>query len=223
LPCKNSKTCDHCLLWEYSEGTHQIENSEKPSEVRKKVENYFFESIPKKIDWQPKSSVQAEFRKHARTGYSYQDLKTLVSNYEENLKCKHKNRFDSREPVNMTWVMSRKIVIFNTDWVENIDQIAYYRQNNSDVTKCECRLVWTGEEYFLLNVNNKGRKGRTTHLVTYNFLLNYTYCFIKTGSTLRGYLAAHNKKLRDTYDVDTHELVPFHIFRSAVFLFWEKC
>ena len=80
----------------------------------------------------------------------------------------------------------------------------------------------TGEEYFLLNVNNKGRKGRTIHLVTYNFLLDYTYCFIKTGSTLRGYLAAHNKKLRDQYGADTHELVPFHIFRSAVFLFWEE-
>ena len=220
LPCKNSKSCHHCLLWEYSEGTHKIENSEKPSEVRKKDENDFFESIPKKMNWPPKSCVQAEFRKHARTGYSYPELLTLVPTNEDNLKCKHKNSFDSRDPVNMMWVMSRKIVVYNTDWVENINRIAYYRPTNSDVTKCDCRLVWTGEEYFLLNVNNKGRKGRTTHLVTYNFLLDYTYCFIKTGSTLRGYLAAHNKKIRDQYGADTHELVPFHIFRSAVFLFW---
>ena len=28
LPCKNSKTCHHCLLWEHSEGTHKIENSD---------------------------------------------------------------------------------------------------------------------------------------------------------------------------------------------------
>ena len=62
------------------------------------------------MNWPPKSSVQAEFRKHARTGYAYPDLKTLIPNYEENLKCKHKNSFDSREPVKMMWVMSRKFL-----------------------------------------------------------------------------------------------------------------
>ena len=223
LPCKNSKTCHHCLLWERSEGTHKIENSDKPSEIRRKSEDDFYASIPKKMNWPPKPEVQAEFRKHARSGYAYPELKKLIPKFEENLVCMHNNSFDKRDPVEMMWVMSRKIVIINTDWVENTDRVAYYRPTIvPGVENCECRQVWTGEEYLVLNVSNKGRKGRTGHLITYNFLLDYTYNFIKTGSTLRGYLAAHNKKMTNQYGAEDHELVPFHIFKNAVFLFWEE-
>ena len=58
--------------------------------------------------------------------------------------------------------------------------------------------------------------------MTYNFLLQYTYSFVKTGSTLRGFLAAHNKRLMDQYGADINDFVPFNIFREGVFQFWEN-
>ena len=42
----------------------------------------------------------------------------------------------------------------------------------------------------------------------------------KTGSTLRGYLASHNRRLVDQYGADPEELLPFHIFKEAVYFFW---
>ena len=60
---------------------------------------------------------------------------------------------------------------------------------------------------------NTGLCGTTTHMVTYNLLLTYTNDFTKIGSTLRGYLASHNRRLIDQYGADPEELLPFHILK----------
>ena len=54
----------------------------------------------------------------------------------------HKNNFDRKDPVEMMWVMSRKIVIINTDWVENTDRVAYYSPTIHGVENCDC-LDWS--------------------------------------------------------------------------------
>ena len=92
----------------------------------------------------------------------------------------------------------------------------YYRPTVNE--KCNCKQTWTGEDALILNVS-RGQCGKTMHLVTYNLMLNYTYAFTKQGCTLRGYLALHNRRLIDQYGVDPEKLLPFHIFKNAVFLF----
>ena len=67
---------------------------------------------------------------------------------------------------------------------------------------------------------NTGLCGTTTHMVTYNLLLTYTNDFTKIGSTLRGYLASHNRRLIDQYGADSEELLPFHILKEAAYFFW---
>ena len=60
---------------------------------------------------------------------------------------------------------------------------------------------------------NTGLCGTTTHLVTYNLLLTYTNDFTRIGST-------HNRRLIDQYGADPEELLPFHIFKEAVYFVW---
>ena len=221
MPCKNSRTCHHTVLWERCEGTHKVENPVKPSEMRKESNIEHNRTLPKKMKWPPNSETQSEFRKLARTGYSYSEMIQLVPEYDDRKCCKmHGNKFDDRNPVDMMWIMSRKVVIINSDWVDHIERVVYYRPTVSD-SKCDCKQTWTGEKKFLLNIT-KGQKGRTTYLMTYNFLLTYTYVFVKSGTTLRGFINAHNKRLVDQYGATDMDLVPFHIFREAVFLFWEN-
>ena len=53
LPCKNSKNCHHCMLWANNEGTHKVENNERPSVNRKRPETEFYRSMPGKMKWPP--------------------------------------------------------------------------------------------------------------------------------------------------------------------------
>ena len=88
----------------------------------------------------------------------------------------------------MGWIFSRKVKIYNGEWVEHKNKTVYYRP--TVVKKCDFKLIWTGEKQILLNIS-RGRKGQIVHLITYNILLNFTHAFTQ-GSTIRGFLSAYN-------------------------------
>ena len=149
----------------------------------------------------------------------YPNLTTLVPKFKPEMICIHGNNFDSRDPIKMLWVLSRKIKIYNTAWVQNVDRVMYFRPTVEK--QCECKQVWTGEDELLLNVS-RGHCGKLVHLVTYNLLLTYTYDFTKLGSTMRGFVASLNSRMKDQYGIETSELLPFHIFRDAIYTFWTE-
>jgi hypothetical protein len=165
----------------------------------------------------PTASTQEKFRDYAKDGYRYSTLNSLLPKFKKNLECIHGEKFDCKDPVKMLWVLSRKVKIYNTEWVPDVDRVVYYRPTANQT--CDCKHIWTGEDCLLLNVN-KGQCGKIVHLVSYNLLLNYTYSFAKQGSTLRGFLASLNNRFVDQYGAEETELLPFHIFREAVYLFW---
>ena len=139
---------------------------------RKKDDSEFYRTMPKTMKWPPAKEMQQKFRENARSGHCFPDLMHLVPNYDAEITCKlHGEKFDGRDPVKMLWVLSRKVVIYNADWVPSKNRVVYYRPTEN--RKCDCKITWTGEEHLLLNVN-KGQCGKTTHLVTYNLLLTYT-------------------------------------------------
>ena len=47
MPCKKSKNCHHCFLWEQSEGTYKVGENTRPSLDRKKAEKDF---VSRRID-----------------------------------------------------------------------------------------------------------------------------------------------------------------------------
>ena len=80
------------------------------------------------------------------------------------------DKFDGRYPIKMLWVYSRKVLINNTDLVPK--RVVFYRPTEN--RKCDCKLILTGEEHLSMIVI-KGQCGKTTHLVTFNLILTYTY------------------------------------------------
>ena len=117
--------------------------------------------------------IATTFRENARSGHSFPDLIDLVPNYDAEITCKlHGEKFDGRDPVKMLWVLSRKVVIYNADWVPSKNRVVYYRPTEN--RKCDCKLILTGEEHLSMIVI-KGQCGKTTHLVTFNLILTYTY------------------------------------------------
>ena len=59
MPCKNSKSCQHCFLWEKTEGTHVVENNkEKPITIRKKDSLESNRTLPRKMKWPPTQDTQ---------------------------------------------------------------------------------------------------------------------------------------------------------------------
>ena len=148
----------------------------------------YFRSMPNKMKWPPTEKIQDKFKENAKSGYNYTELKKLIPGFDKDKVCLHGNPFDAKDPKKMMWVLSRKVIIYNTEYIPANARVVYYRPTVDKA--CDCKETWTGEDYLLLNVN-RGRTGRTTHLITYNLLLNYTYAFTK-GMTQRGFLASHN-------------------------------
>ena len=62
----------------------------------------------------------------------------------------------------------------------------------------------------LLNIS-KDKVGSPVHLLTYNMLFNYSWSFTKMGGSERGFLAAHNNRMRYQYGVDDQELLSWYI------------
>ena len=91
------------------------------------------------MKWPPSVKTQETFRDKAREGYMYPNLTTLVPKFKPEMICVHSKNFDSRDPIKMLWVLSRKIKIYNTAWVQNVDRVMYFRP--TDENQCECKQV----------------------------------------------------------------------------------
>ena len=88
---------------------------------RKRPETEFYRSMPGKMKWPPIAEVQGKFRESAKSGYRFPQLTNMIPEYKQDMKCLHGDEFDSRDPIKMLWVLSRKVVIYNTEWVDKID------------------------------------------------------------------------------------------------------
>ena len=62
------------MLWANNEGTHKVENNERPSVNRKRPETEFYRSMPGKMKWPPIAEVQGKFRESAKSGYRFPQL-----------------------------------------------------------------------------------------------------------------------------------------------------
>ena len=100
-----------------------------------------------------------------------------------------------------------------------LNTIRFFRETDGD---CKCTLGYSGADELLLNIATSpvGRIGKPVHLVTYDLLLDYTYCWSKSGMSQRAFNNKHNQKLQMTYGATQNELLPWHVFRSAVTTFW---
>ena len=73
----------------------------------------------------------------------------------------------------------------------------------------------------LLNTS-KCKLGSPVHIVSINLLLNYTWTFSKLGGSQIGFLAAYNNRMRYQHEASEEELMPWHVWRRAVKVFWTE-
>ena len=93
----------------------------------------------------------------------------------------HNNLFDDRDPISQHWIQTKKVKIYDTNWVPDIERTVYYRPT---VGNCSCKQNWTAEKYLLLNTS-KNKVGSPCHLVTYNLLIDFSWNFAKAKSSQR--------------------------------------
>ena len=221
LPHKESKMCQHVKCFESNEGKEEEnivindQNIPQPNQRNETTKEKHF-SKPRQLTW-PISKNNIEIMKAmAISGYQYENLVNLVPKYEIHLTCgPHGVEFDSRCPIAQKWVQSTDVKIFNTEYVETKTRIVYYRPT---VTGC-CKQTWTGEDFMLLNVS-KDKQGVPVHLVSYNLLFNFSWSFSKMGGSERGFLSAHNNRMRFQYGMDDDQLLPWYVWNRVVKQFW---
>ena len=139
--------------------------------------------------------------------------------HSSEFECKiHKSKFDSRDPKKHGWIQSRNVKIYDTEWLPDVERTVYYRPT---VGNCHCYQTWTGEEEKVLNIS-KNQIGKVVHIVSYKILLNYTWSYCKCGSTRHGFYQAHNNRMMFQYGVENEKLILWHIWNSAVTMFWEE-
>ena len=238
-PHKMSRDCCHVEVLEHFESTRQDKSMNEENENSNNILNDFFDvdidgftekernkkstsekfkNVPEKLEWPLTQEVQKKFRTLARSGFLYSDLTELIPDYDKDLKCPHGHGFDSKDPKKSYYIQTRNVIIFNTEWNPSIQRTAYYRPSLGD---CACFQTCQGKDYFLLNSRNT-KIGSPVFLLTFNLLLSSTWLFSKSGTSLRGFLAAHNNRMISQYGAEQTELLPWHIFMSSIYLFWNE-
>ena len=112
----------------------------------------------KQLNWPPTEKDQEKFRELAKKGHQYKELQELIP--PKGGQCNHNYHWSAECPKEKGWVDSRNIKILHSSYIEPKSRISYYRK----AVGCShgCRLQWTGEDDFLLNMssvynNGKGR------------------------------------------------------------------
>ena len=62
----------------------------------------------------------------------------------------------------------------------------FYRK--TDQGKCDCKLIYEGDEDFILRIGGSSEvknKNRSVHLITYSLLFDFTLDFFENGTTTR--------------------------------------
>ena len=231
-PHNKYENCSHAKVWTKEKGKELISNAkgtiisnqnepivdgnEEPEDDMKKYET----PIYGKLKWPHDANTQEVFREIEKERFS--KLKNLVPTYLPKLKCKHRNKFKSDDPIKNEWIMSRNVRIFHIGLIEEMERIIYYRPSEGT---CNCRQSYTGEEDMLLvaRLSVYHRKGidQVCDLMTYPLLSHCTNRFGR-NSGLRN---AHYELVDDLqrlWGKAESDVIPWESFRIGLWKFWEN-
>merc|ERR1719319_1965658 len=65
-------------------------------------------------------------------------------------------------------------------------------------------------------------QGKPIQLLTYSLLLSYSWSWAHSGMSLRAFNKTHNSRLTSQFGAQPQELLPWHVWRAGVMIFWEE-
>ena len=120
--------------------------------------------------------------------------------------CEHGFKWDTRDPVEMKWIVCSSVVIHKSHVSINSDdsepRVIYYIPS---LGNCKCRLHYDGQSDLLFNLDNK-------HLVYYGVLFQYLHTMVETGSPL---VSMHRHFSAANRTMSNSDIIPLTVLRRA--------
>ena len=155
----------------------------------------------------------------------YDSMENLVSDHIEGTSCiKHKNLWDSRDPVENNWFYASQVIIAHSKFVKPSQRKIFYRPTTG---KCNCQLPYNGEDNMLLEVGGLTRTRRkngpnsVASVVSLSLLFDYSLEFFETGQTMRGFHRTYRAKCMIKYGMAESEILCWIKWRKACNIFWK--
>ena len=120
--------------------------------------------------------------------------------------CEHGFTWDTRDPIEMRWIVCSSVVIHKSHISINSDdsepRVTYYIPTTGS---CKCRLQYDGQSALLFNLDNK-------NLVYYGVLFQYLHTMVETGSPL---VSMHRHFSATNRTMSNSDVIPLTVLRRS--------
>ena len=133
-----------------------------------------------------------------------------------------KNEWSREDPITQNWCFSDKIKLAHSSPVTKKDRKVYFRKTENET--CDCRLLYKGDEDFLLRIGGSTEAKnhtKTVSLVSYGLLMDFTLEFMEHGQTITGFHKAYQAKCIRKFGRCIDELISLITWKRAVSEFWK--
>ena len=97
----------------------------------------------------------------------------------------------------------------------------YYRRTADD--KCDCKLLYQGDEDYLLRIGGsceEKNKTKSVTLISYGLLIDFTLDFMENGKTITGFHKLYVAKCKRKYGMKNEDIISLTAWKTAVSMFW---
>ena len=209
--CKDAK-CGHLTPWNKDFGSSLLpdkaanergDDLEEDSEVQDDEEIKVLNRATLKFPLT--ETTQALFREYDSNFYDekevFADLPILGQ------KCSsHGNEWSDENPVEMDWCFSVQVKIAHTSFAKQRERKVYFRK----VVKCDCKLLYEGDENFLVRVGGSKQTKyhvRAVSLVSYGLLIDFTFDFMENGQTINGFYNSYKAKCEKKFGMKSDDII----------------
>ena len=193
----------------------EIESVNKQSVENVKVERG-------QLKFPPTVTAQAMFQKYESEFYDNKEC--FVDAHSEGQMCSnHGNQWSDLDPVEMGWWFSNSVKIAHNTFVRPRERKVYFRKTMDE--KCDCHLLYEGEEDFLLRVGGSSlqqyNKSRSVSLISYGLLTDFTLDFMENGQSIKGFYKAYLAKCKMMFGMKSSDVINMRSWQEAVRVFWK--
>ena len=235
-----SVRCKHVQIWNRELKKEVITNQHKEDKGDRSQDNESAEgsenfeenekqrrSAGLKLNYPYDKETQDKMRES--DGSQYENLIDLISKPEEHERCEHNNEWSVDDPVEKKWIYSNDVQIYHSTYVAKRKRTVYFRKTKGG---CDCIHLYDGKKDLLLPISQRkdndltrkqsGRLGYKSKFVSISLLSDWANDFFRNGTSMIGFLSAHNSKCEKKYGMHESEVLDWKTWRIACIDFFNK-